>query len=448
MVRRRKSRRSAYQAQPAPEGVVVGRFREGSRVLPVRSDGHIVLPFEEFFSHLLLAGTTGSGKSETALRIAYELARKTDYRVFILDPKGDRELAERFVALMRAAGREPRVFPQESFDVWRGDADAIIERVLSAIDYPDKGGATYYRDIAEVVVQLACRFKSGPPRSSGELLHRLDYTSLVEQHGEHHRAVATLDMTKVNETRVRFQALFGRIGEKLDGSWAWEDADSGYLLLNSLSGKISTGSVARMLFTDYANYFASDRKSRDSRVWLCLDEFASVASSSTIGDTMRQARSFEAGVAVITQTVSGLGSEAQLDDVMGNVGTVILHRMPRSDELAHLAGTRERLGFSHHYDPLGNLTGIAHRDEEVQRVDSRKVRAMSSGMVWMIREGSAARVMVERAPKVEDHDLYELPEVEETEVLPDEVKTGGSQRREKFEDELRKRGGRKIKRDE
>jgi hypothetical protein len=418
MVRKRRQRGSVDRVHPVAQSVALGRFQEGELVLPRQADGQIAMPFEAIFSHLLLAGTTGSGKSETALRIAYELATKTDYGVFILDPKGDRGFAERFVALMRVAGRNPRVFPQEPFDAWRGDADAIIERVLSAVDYPDRGPATYYRDVAEVAVQLACRFKSGPPRSSGEFLSRLDYTSLLGEYGEHHPAVAALDIPKVEETRIRYQALFGRIGEKLDGSWAWEDADSGYLLLNSLSGKIATGSVARMLFADYADYFSTERKPAGRKDWLAADEFASVASSSGIGDTMRQARSFEAGIAVITQTIFGLGPRAQMEDVTGNVGTVIMHRMPKPEELAALAGTRKRLSLSRRYDELGNPDGIFTRDEELPMIEAMDARRLPTGMVWVIREGLAARVMMERAPEVEDCSLRSLLPGQQLDRLP------------------------------
>ena len=56
---------------------------------------------ERLCRHLLVCGATGSGKTETVLRLAWTIAKSFDAPVFYLDGKGDRETAE---PLLRADG--------------------------------------------------------------------------------------------------------------------------------------------------------------------------------------------------------------------------------------------------------------------------------------------------------------------------------------------------------
>lgn len=62
---------------------------------------------------MLVTGATGSGKTETLLRLARTIAKTTHAPLFYLDGKGDRQTAERFSGLMADAGRDCSVFPHE-----------------------------------------------------------------------------------------------------------------------------------------------------------------------------------------------------------------------------------------------------------------------------------------------------------------------------------------------
>ena len=170
--------------------------------------------------HAVILGASGSGKTETSMRIAHEVASKSEAQVFYLDAKGDRGSAERFCALMGAAGRAVRVFPNEPFDAWRGDWHGIANRLLEVIQFASEGPAAYYRDIAKTALQLACNHPDGPPRSSAELLARLDYELLLNAHGPS-TAVLSLPRDKVSQVRLRYQAFFGQLGRALDGDWSW-----------------------------------------------------------------------------------------------------------------------------------------------------------------------------------------------------------------------------------
>jgi hypothetical protein len=137
----------------------------GERALPV-DRGMVILSPQRLCRHVLVCGATGSGKTETVLRLAWAVAKGSDAPVFYLDGKGDRETAERFCGLMADAGRETRVFPNEPFDTWRGQAHEIHGRLMEIIDYPSEGPAAWYRDVAKNVLRLVCEHPDGPPRSS------------------------------------------------------------------------------------------------------------------------------------------------------------------------------------------------------------------------------------------------------------------------------------------
>ncbi len=84
----------------------------GESVLPTHHR-EVSLPLERLRRHVLVLGASGSGKTETLLRLAWPTARVSDWAVFFLDAKGDERTMRRFHALMADTGREARLFPRE-----------------------------------------------------------------------------------------------------------------------------------------------------------------------------------------------------------------------------------------------------------------------------------------------------------------------------------------------
>jgi hypothetical protein len=85
-------------------GFVLARRLSGERALPTVGRAVLVSP-ARLCRHVLVCGATGSGKTETVLRLAWIVAKHTRAPVFYLDGKGDRDTARRFCALMQDAGR-------------------------------------------------------------------------------------------------------------------------------------------------------------------------------------------------------------------------------------------------------------------------------------------------------------------------------------------------------
>ncbi len=377
-------------------GVVLARHMSGERALPV-SGRLAVLSAARMRRHVLVCGATGSGKTETLLRLAWTLAQRSDAPVFYLDGKGDRENAERFAGLMSEAGRDTRVFPNEPFDGWRGEPWEIRSRLMAMVDYAKQGPAAWYRDVAKAVVGLACEHPEGPPRGSEDLLERLNLEALARAHGEK-RVLVGLRSNQVEQVRLRYEAAFGETRGALDGSWAWEDAEAAYVLLDSLRLGEEAANVARFLFEDFAQYFAA-RKPRSRFCVMIVDEFSALAGRAGMAARVEQARNFNTALILAPQVVAGMGGEEEMERILGSVETVVCHALNRPDEIVALAGTRERTRYNTHFTRAGSTgEGTAMRREEA-KIDANKILGLAPGEALVISRGRAMQAQILRAPQ-------------------------------------------------
>ncbi len=376
-------------------GFVVAERVSGERALPVV--GRLVLLSEErLCRHLLVCGATGAGKTETLLRLAWTVAKESDAPVFYLDGKGDRENAERFAGLMAGAGRETRVFPNEPFDACRGEAHEIQSRLMEIIDYSTEGPASWYRDVAKTVLRLVCEHPDGPPRSSTQVLSRMDHALLTAAHPGS-SAVAALTAAQVGQVRLRYEAFFGELRGQLDGDWAWEDTNAGYVLLDSLTLAEEVGGLARFLFEDFMHYIAT-RKSREQFCVLIVDEFSSLAQSADMAARVEKARGFNTSLVLAPQVVEGMGGEEETARILGSVETVIAHRVNTPDEIVALAGTRKVPELTTRLAEDGLTRERSVRMEHQLAIDPNKVRALDPGMAYLISHGKAMKIQIPRAP--------------------------------------------------
>jgi len=372
-------------------GITLATRLGGKRALPV-DRGLVLLSPQRLCRHLLVCGATGSGKTETLLRLAWT----TDAPVFYLDGKGDRETASRFCGLMADAGRTTRVFPNEPFDCWRGRPHEIHGRLMEIIDYTSEGPAAWYRDIAKNVLRLACQHPAGPPRSSTEALSRMDMDTLGAAHTGS-SALRALSLQQVSQVRLRYEAFFGQTRGALDGTWAWEDTNAAYLLLDSLALREETAGLARMIFEDFAHYFTS-RKPRSQFAVLIVDEFSSLAQGAGMAGRIEQARGFNTSLILAPQVVAGMGDEQEAARILASVETVICHRVNTPEDIIALAGTRKAVEYSTHYATEGATGEGSARIQHQFKIDPNKVRALPPGHAYLISRGRAMKIHTLRAP--------------------------------------------------
>jgi hypothetical protein len=378
-------------------GFVIAHRLSGERALPVAGRS-VLLSRERMCRHLLVCGATGSGKTETVMRLAWTVAKESDAPVFYLDGKGDRDTAERFCGLMADAGRTARVFPNEPFDGWRGRAHEIQGRLMEIIDYTSEGPAAWYRDVAKTTLRLVCEHPDGPPRSSGEVLARMNHGLLAAAH-RGSSAVAALKAEQVAQVRLRYEAFFGQTRGALDGRWAWEDTSAAYLLLDSLALREETGGLARFLFEDFAHYFTG-RKAKAQFCVLIVDEFSALASSSGMAARVEQARGFNTSLVLAPQVVAGMGDATEAERIIGSVESVICHRVNTPEAIIALAGTRQGMEYSTQFAAEGATGAGSARSQHQFKVDPNKVRALEPGVAFLISRGRAMKIKVPRAPTV------------------------------------------------
>jgi hypothetical protein len=378
-------------------GIVLATRLGGERALPL-AGARVVLSPTRLTHHLLVCGATGSGKTETLMRLAYTVACSSQAPVFYLDGKGDRDSAERFVGLMAVAGRHTRVFPHEPFDGWRGAPHELHGRLMEVIDYANEGPASWYRDVAKSVLRLVCEHPDGPPSHSGQLLARMDHAALVRAH-PHSSALAALSPQQVQQTRLRYEAFLGQLRGRLDGGWAWEDTPAAYLLLDSLTLKEETAGLARFLFEDFAHYFTT-RKPRGRFAMLIVDEFSALASASGTAARIEEARGFNTGLVLAPQVVAGMGDRTEAERILGSVETTVCHRMNTPEDIIALAGTKATLEYTTHYRHDGPRNEGTARIRRQPKIDPNHVRALPAGQAFLICHGRAMRAAIHRAPLV------------------------------------------------
>ena len=391
-------------------GVVLAERLRGELALPC-AGRHVVISPARLTHHALVMGATGSGKTETLLRLAWVLAKRFDAQVLYLDGKGDRECAARFTALMADAGRETRVFPNQRFDGWRGEPQDIHGRLAEIVDYATDGPAAWYRDIARHVLSGVCVHPDGPPRSSGQALERMDLTGLRAVHGTAWAKGLREDL--VSQTRLRYQAFFTQTRGALDGTWAWDETQAAYCLLDTLALKDEAGGLARFLLEDFAQYFAI-RKPRERLCVLIVDEFSSLARAGSMASRLEQARGFNTALILAPQTAAGLGEPAEAERILGSVETIVCHRVNTPDPVIALAGTRRVVEYSTQIDETVGATGAGSaRLQHAFKVDPNQVRALRPGEAFIINRGRAMKARIHRAPQI----TRPLPPIE-TPTLP------------------------------
>jgi hypothetical protein len=401
---RHRAERKARRAAGLPTRRVrettfeLGRHVGGDALLALRR-GRVLMPLSRLARTMVVFGAPGSGKTVTLSRLAYGVATTSDWQVIVIDAKGDPATQAAFAQTMQAAGRQARLFPHAAYDAWRGDGREIANRLVQLIDWADEGGGTYYRDLSVNLVRLACIAPGGPPRNSSDLLARLDKTALLTLWAGHARAaeIARFRDEHIDACRQRYRSFFDATDGQLDGSWAFEDADCAYLLLNELLYAEETGKLARLLVEDFKQYLAA-RNPSGRRVLLIVDEFSAIADGERIARMVEVVRSYGAAVVLAPQCYDGMGGPEASARILNAAHTILLHAVPDPEPIIKAAGTKMATEWSLQHE-RGRSTDVGStRSQHQLRVDPNEVRRLPPGMCFAIGESQGQKLQVVAPP--------------------------------------------------
>lgn len=385
-------------------GEVLGTF-QGGELAELVYKGELCLPPSLLELHGVITGEPGAGKTTTLIKLAV-IARRYGRRIMYLDLKGSRKTAALFLAAMAALGvHDARVYPLAAYDGWRGDAQALYNKLMQQID--PKSHPFYRAGVGSAIVSLAVKAPAGPPRSSYQFLERLDTDWLKAAYASDPQALREIrDVAPhIGGLALVFSGFFRGISGALDGQWAYEDAPACYIGIDGVAHREEAAILGRYLLDDAA-HFASARKTPGEQALLIIDEFGVLESTNATG-LYEQVR--EAGMSVYTsgQSYQSLGRER--DALLAASAVKILHRTGAPEPFIRYAGEREVYKFSR---SLGNADGeeedllhpLANQPDKMQgfmrpdkeyAVRVEDVQQLAAGRVAIIAGGQGGYVQVQ-----------------------------------------------------
>ncbi|TQJ08817.1 hypothetical protein FB458_1913 [Lapillicoccus jejuensis] len=303
----------------------------------MRQGKHAVLPEAYANRSFQLSGKPGSGKTVTAERLVFLLA-KMGRRIVYVDCKGtDPDLAMRLsAACIAARGPGVRVhhFPSEPLNGWIGTPAEVANRLIATQDTTEP----YYESTLQTAVRVAMgvhasQAAGGTVTSSTELMRRFDAAFLTRAYQGTSQQSLVADLVRDRQVlpgvKMRFAALFEAVAGGFDGTASYGDADLIFLSL-PFASKADATAVVRLLLADFTHY-CSDPSRKDRRgddVKMIIDEASALTHlSDQIIDLAERVRDVGGSVDVSNQSFEGSGdNEDQRKRLRGAMaGGTILH---------------------------------------------------------------------------------------------------------------------------
>ena len=353
-----------------------------------------VLPRDALGHHIVMAGGTGSGKTNSAEVLEYGAATTYRPQIIHFDCKGSRDGMARFLATMQRAGYEQvRLFPVEAYDGWRGGSDpqrALLGRLVQVQDWSESFYAAGTKDLLQRVLS------GRVPSTSSEFVAQLE------------RLTATNGNVKlIAGAQARYRGFFNGLKGSLDGEWAVEDCDACYIQLEGFGLPSEAVALGRYLLEDLTHYLA-ERKPSEREVLLVLEEFSAISQGADAANLIERAREFGCGVILTTQSYAGLGAGAErvLDAARG---ALIVHSLANPEPFTQRAGTvmRAMTSLTQPMRSTGFISGVVFgqkvdmprtttRLREFPRIDPNEVRQLARGEAFVVSGGRAQRVSFDR----------------------------------------------------
>lgn len=295
--------------------------------------GQPARPYEIDLStnHGVILGTTESGISTSMQRLAFNAASH-GWKVFLFDAQGSREDAIAFYAAMHTAGREHiHLFPGDAYGGWQGTGHALLHRLLQVSPF---GREPYYQHIATAGL-ASVLLQDGPPvRDLDDLTQRL--SRMLQQrrpvrrrpgNPNHISPFDAIRSTDMSGPPLRYSALSSLVGNSLNGSWSYDNADAAYFSFSAWSRPEEARLQARYLLADLASYLA-ERTQSQPRVLLLIKHPELLFDLEQITPLFAQMERARGSLFVSARSVADFGKAAP--HVLKNASVLLIHRSQTS----------------------------------------------------------------------------------------------------------------------
>jgi len=392
-----------------------GQVAAGATIRSIRhrAGRTAAIPYERLRSHQVVIGSTGTGKTTLLLRLwagfmaaglrGYAAGTGRRPLLVVLDCKGgasSRKVADRTRRVLRDAGaRSTAIWPDETpLSLWTLPPDRLVTTLIDLIEH-GTGGAAYYTDVMEALVSLAVCAPCGPPANSADFLARLDADWLATVYGANGDgagvATARSSARAFNDVKLRFAALWRKLGAGLDGCATFADSDAWYCVLEGTAEVAVAEAQARAL-TDLLAFYALGG---EREILLAVDEFSAVSRRLPIWQLYERARSLGLAVQVSAQSWEGLaGTDDERNRVAATAdGGIWLLRTPRPAPIVELAGTQPQVDTTRRFAWAGAWSddGLS-RTRLVPVLDGDIVRRLDVGQVAYVYRGGVTFLQIKR----------------------------------------------------
>ncbi len=364
-------------------------------------EGLFVYPLYALMYHAVVAGRTGTGKSELLRRIAYMAAKICHLKVVWVDGKGEWKDAASFQLVMQKAGcKQIGIFPLMAHNGWRGSRQDILNLLMATQIFE----SDYYRGVTLNVLKFALYAPGLPPVTrSKELLRRIYPPTLLAIYDGLWQAEYLKSLAKdaLWSPYGRYEAFFSGVLDRLDGEKGFGDWDAAYFLLDKKRLQQQIAPFARYLIEDFQLYLALRQVKRKRKpILLVLDDYSAYSEMVTVVDLFERVRSAGGCVIVSAQGYQSLGPDAER--LLEGAAVTILNRCSLPEKLIRVAGTRKVPEIALH---LGADEDSAE-DEEVKShtmrlVDEPKVQPddvckLANGESFFMCGNEVQKVLIER----------------------------------------------------
>lgn len=294
----------------------------------------LTLPDEILNRHVLILGTTGTGKTRLLELLALQAIGRGD-AVVIVDPKGDNGLLSK---VCQAAGPRFRLFslphPERSVrynPIGRyHDVREVADRVAALL--PSAGDALPFRNFGWEVVDTVARAFHGKRPLTFRALKRAAIDQpikpLSERPREHYLKMA-------NALIPILSKLSSDLLSPGEDGLSWDRVDEArqvvYFSLGSLLGSETSSAVAKTTLLDLQSYVGARYAFSKGHgpIWLFVDELGDVVTPEFV-NLLNKSRGAGLRIVACGQTAAdleaALGSPARALQVLGNANTVVQFR--------------------------------------------------------------------------------------------------------------------------